>query len=380
MSKIVFLKPALEVDAVWDPIRTCSYLGIWFMASLMKSLGHQVWYLDETVRDGGLQKRSIFKRTLRGSDIEETPLNISPEEFQTRKMADYQSMGAEEFSKKYSAFKTDGVVERTIIHVGNTEDETLAKIAEINPDFVGISLIATANYLPATRLAKSIREKLPRVKIIFGGQHISADPEGFLRDNPFVDHVVVGDAITVIQDIVDGKLTDKIIRGGFQEMGEYPFLDPSIIKEACYPTTPLYTFPTEGRKYADFMFSRGCFRHCSFCVAGCQRTHVSATEYDKVDEQLKIFREHGIKELVIQDDAFLWDAKHVQTHLPKILALMKKHGMHWQNNGGSTLKVLPISSPTSLFSTTRQGKEGLLLYTFPSIQEGGIKSSLLVVL
>ena len=53
MSKILFVKPAIEADAVWDPIRTCSYLGLWFMASLLKSAGHDVIYLDESKLPAG---------------------------------------------------------------------------------------------------------------------------------------------------------------------------------------------------------------------------------------------------------------------------------------------------------------------------------------
>lgn len=334
MSKIVFVKPELEADAVWDPIRTCSYLGIWFMASLLKSLGHQVWYLDEIVRDGGLKKRTLSRRTLRGSEVEEKSIAVSPEKFQIRKMADYHSLSTVDFVKKYSAFKENGVIERIIVRIGNPEEETLAKIVAINPDFVGIPLIATANYIPATSLARKIKERLPKTRIIFGGQHISAQPEEFLTKNPFVDHVVIGDAITVINKIVGGSITDKMVYGEFQEMSEYPLLDPTIIAEAGYPLEPTYTFPTSGRKSVDFMFSRGCFRRCSFCVAGCQKTHVSATDYRRLDEQLRIFKENGIQELVIQDDAFLWDRHHVKEHLPMIFSAMKKYGFYWQNNGG----------------------------------------------
>lgn len=91
----------------------------------------------------------------------------------------------------------------------------------------------------------------------------------------------------------------------------------------------------------DYMFSKGCFRKCDFCVAGSQEgNHVTPIDYKKVDEQLRIFKENGIEELVIQDDAYLWDKKHVREHLPKLLGLMKKHGMYWQNNGGMEFEMM----------------------------------------
>ena len=49
-KKVMFIKPYLETDAVWDPIRTCPYIGAWYMASKLKEDGHEVKYLDEVTR------------------------------------------------------------------------------------------------------------------------------------------------------------------------------------------------------------------------------------------------------------------------------------------------------------------------------------------
>ena len=57
----------------------------------------------------------------------------------------------------------------------------------------------------------------------------------------------------------------------------------------------------------DFMFSKGCFRRCEFCVAGGQEgNHVSSWAIDRVEEQLRLFAANGIAELIIQDDAFIY--------------------------------------------------------------------------
>ncbi|OGD65762.1 hypothetical protein A2215_04740 [Candidatus Berkelbacteria bacterium RIFOXYA2_FULL_43_10] len=108
MSKILFVKPAIEADAVWDPIRTCSYLGLWFMASLLKSAGHDVIYLDEVVRNGGLNRRTLFHRCVRDGVTTDTPLGTDAEKFQTRKMMDFHAMSSHEFVAKYSAFSVGG--------------------------------------------------------------------------------------------------------------------------------------------------------------------------------------------------------------------------------------------------------------------------------
>lgn len=341
MAKVMLVKPALEIDAVFDPIRTCSYLGIWYMASLLKSKGHEVIYLDEAVRDGGLDQRSLFVRELANGQITETPLNLSFEEFEAAKMADFTSMTPRAFVRKYSAFP-GGKIRRTIARIGQSEESTLTKIRAFGPDVVGIPLIASANYLPATRLARRIKAEFPSVKIVFGGQHISADPEAFLKANPEeVDQVVVGDAISVIEDIVTGTIIDRIVYGGYKEMDDYPLLDPEIIAGTNYPMIPNHTPPAGGHKWVDFMVTRGCFRKCSFCVAGCTPgCHLSIRAYADLDRQLHILKDAGYQELVIQDDAFLVTSKLVKTHLPAILSLFKKHGFTWQSNGGIDFESL----------------------------------------
>jgi len=334
MANIMFIKPNLETDAIWDPLRTCPYLGIWYLASHLKQKGHKVRYLDEVMRNNGFNRRTLFQRRIQGNQISETPINVSYDELQAQKMQDYKSMTPQEFARKYSAFNLSGNVSRIIARTGNLQEETLEEIAKFNPEIVGIPLIASANYLPATNLAREIKKRFPNIKIIFGGQHITAFPNEFLEENPFVDYIVTGDGINAIDSILRGETKEKIIRGNFAEMSSFPLLEPLLLEENNYPIKPTYSYPTFGRKSADFMFSKGCFRQCDFCVAGCQKTFVTAIPYDKVEEQLRIFREHGIEELILQDDAFLWDKRHVRQHLPKILGLMKKYGFYWQNNGG----------------------------------------------
>jgi len=338
MKKIIFVKPALEVDAVFDPIRSTIYLGIWYLASLLKEKGHQVWLLDEVSRNNGMEKRLLYQRKVVGSDITEVSLEKTPEEFQRQKMRDFQNLSSEEFVKKYSAFKDDGSICRNILRIGNSIEETLVKIKEIQPDFVGIPLIASANYLPAVRMGNAIKNEFPLVKIIFGGQHVSAEPARFLEENPWIDYLITGDAISVIDDIIEGKIAEKIVNGGFEVMKQFPFLDPSIIKDCEYDREPNYAFSSSGRKTVDYMFSKGCFRHCEFCMAGCQKgNHVTCIDYQKVDKQLEIFKESGIEEIIVQDDAFIFKPK---THLVEILRLMKKHGFYWQNNGGIDFELL----------------------------------------
>jgi hypothetical protein len=138
-------------------------------------------------------------------------------------------------------------------------------------------------------------------------------------------------------------------------MKDFPLLDPSILDENEYPNDLNYSYSTFGRKPVDFMFSKGCFRNCEFCVAGTQRTRLSVQDYERVDEQLRIFREHGFQEIIVQDDAFLPHGQGKKEHVRKTLGLMKKYGFYWQNNGGLDFEELDDEVTRSFVDYNREG-------------------------
>lgn len=336
-KSVMLIRPQLETTAVWNPQRASASLGLLYTAAELAGRGHEVIYHDEVVRDGGLSNTVLLRREVRSGETTETPLRQTLAEFQKEKMAYYKSHSPREFVDRYSAFNEDGAVVRDIVRTGVPMEDTLRDIGDRRPDVVGISLVPSADYLPATRLGREIKLRFPEIRVIFGGQHVSALPSEFLRDNPYVDNLVLGDSIELINDVVEGRVSDRIVNGGFVEMGRFPFLDPKIMGESEYPIEPLYAYTTQGRRSIDFMFTKGCYRPCTFCAAGSrskEERHVSAAAYEKLDRQLALFRERGIEELVIQDDAFLHDSKHRKGHLEMLLDLMKRYGFYWQNNAG----------------------------------------------
>lgn len=353
-ESIIFVKPALETDAVFDPIRTASYLGIWYLSSLLKNKGYRVRYLDEVVRNAGLNKKTLFKRIIQGENILEEAINLSYEEFTKIKMSDFESLNSKDFIKKYSAFKENGKVVRTMVQTGNSIEETLAEIKKDVPDFVGIPLIASSNYPQAIKLGMAIKSRFPTVRIIYGGQHLSSEYKIFIEENPWVDHVVIGDALEVIEDLISGKRNEQIIYGGVNNMQNFPLLNPTIIEENNYPIEPTYAYSSSGRKTIDFMFSKGCFRNCEFCVAGSQKKRISCLDENLLNRQLALFKEHGIKELIIQDDAFIHSGIN---HMKKILSVIKKYGFYWQNNGGLDFQLLD-KEITDLFIDYNKNGEG----------------------
>lgn len=364
-KRIMFIKPAVVTDAVFDPIRSTIHLGMWYLASQLKERGHEVRYLDEVVRNGGMDKHKMFRRTVTKDGTTDEELEINYDEFEEQKMKDFNSLSPKQFSEKYGTKIEGNNITRLLVRTGNPLEETLSEIEMYKPDFVGIPLIATANYSTVVELGKAIKERFPETKIIIGGQHISVEAKEFRKENPWADHLITGDAVGVIDKVVETKNIKRIriIKSEKKGYDEFPLLDPSILDENHYENGSNHTYTSSGRHAVDYMFSKGCFKDCGFCVAGSQgKGCVSTLDPEDLEEQLKIFKEHGIRELIIQDDAFIYKPK---THLKKVFELMKRYGFYWQNNGGIDFELLSDEITDMFIDYNRQGEGRLTSLYIP---------------
>lgn len=336
--KIAFVHAARQVDAVHEPPRGGVQLGPLLMASQLVERGHEVHYMDESVRNGSWNRRAMSVRRLRPGvrGIEEVPYDRTWEEVQSEKMRDFRSLDATAFVQKWSAFKSDETVERIVARLGIPEEETIEHLRSLQVDAVGIPLAPSANYLSATSLGRKIKQAMPNVRVIMGGQHITADPVGFVRDNPWVDNVSDGDAITTVERMMQGRYLTKIIPGGFQTMDAYPLMNCTLFKNAGYPEVPTHNFPS-GLRSVDWMASRGCYRDCAFCFAGRKEQAVTQSAWSRIRKQLDHFVEQGIQELILEDDAILYQAP--KFFLP-LLEEMKCRGLSFSDNGGVEFESL----------------------------------------
>lgn len=330
--KVAFVHAARHIDAVHEPPRGGVQLGPLFMASLLKERGHEVIYMDESVRGGSWNRREMCIRQLRPGrrGIKELPCEKTWEEVQIEKMKDFHAMSPKQFIEKWSAFKADGAVERIVARVGVSEKETIEHLRSLNLDAVGIPLAPTANYLSATSLGWKIKKALPKVRIVMGGQHITADPEAFVKKNGWVHNVADGDAITTIERMFKGRALGKIVKGGFQTMDQFPLMDCSLVADAGYPEQPTHNFPS-GLRSIDWMASRGCYRDCAFCFAGRKEQEVTQSDWQRIRAQLDHFVAQGLQEVVFEDDAILYKSK--KFFLP-LLEELKKRGLSFSDNGG----------------------------------------------
>jgi radical SAM superfamily enzyme YgiQ (UPF0313 family) len=176
------------------------------------------------------------------------------------------------------------------IHNENFKEIDFSKIKDA--DVLGISMM-TSTAPRGYEIAEYYRAANPKGKVIIGGSHATFLPEEAAQ---YADHVVIGEAESVISDLIRNG-GEKIIQGSpLENLDELPFPDFSLIEGygKRRPMTPVMT-------------SRGCPYDCEFCSVTPmfgRRYRFRSTE--NIIEELS---QHKHKRLFFYDDNFTANRK-----------------------------------------------------------------------
>ena len=195
-------------------------------------------------------------------------------------------------------------------------------LEEFHPDIIGITA-TTPSFASALRIARRCRDLLPRAKLVLGGAHVTADPDGTMAGCEF-DIAVRGEGEETFSEMLDqigksgpGKLSS--CRGiiyregnGYEKTGERPFISEldSLPFPAYHLLPPLSAYHPTPASYRRLpvgilITSRGCPHQCTFCdraVFG-NRTRFHSPERVASDVE-KLVKKHGAREIRFFDDAF----------------------------------------------------------------------------
>lgn len=169
-------------------------------------------------------------------------------------------------------------------------------------------------------LAAELKKVSPKLKIWVGGPEVSYSSEKFLRDNPAVDLVMLGEGEQVFT-----ALTARMERGGLTENGEdMPTgvtwrTEEGTDQTATTGFAPVMDLNRLPFVYEDFRLfehkiiyyetSRGCPFSCSYCLSSVDK-RVRLRALDKVLPELQRFLDAGVSQVKFVDRTFNCNKAH----------------------------------------------------------------------
>lgn len=335
--RVLLVDPPLYKHPLWDPIRTSQPLGIWSIGSTLQARGHEV---------------RLVCAPLQGLDRMET-VGGTPVAGRTSNLLDNRVGMLERYS-------TDSIIEQwfndpRLLRVGLSDEHILAEIEAFRPDAVGIASLASCMHQSFVATARAIRARFPDLPIVAGGQHATAMPYELLRDaGGAIDYVVRGEGELVLCELLaqignpdearslpgisyldtDGRLV-KNPRPKWTDVETLALLDPALLAHVPLPSVPTHTFGDVPKMATDMMFSVGCHRSCPYCFSPQMRGGLRALSGEKIARQLRLLRDAGYEELVLQDDDLLKE----KDFFVRLLRMIADAGLTWQDNGGMNLEL-----------------------------------------
>lgn len=193
-------------------------------------------------------------------------------------------------------------------------------LSSFKPNLCGISCSYTIDFSSTLKLARNIKNILPKSFIVVGGHHASLNYRDFSSRE--IDAVVIGEGEKTIKELADrleinGNLND--IPGLALNQNSKQFLTPPrpLQKNLDLLPFPLINRPKRNHYHLGFQkpvalveTSRGCTYQCSFCGVWqfYRRTYRNKTP-ERVVEELKRIKEPFI---LFVDDNFLVDIKRAE--------------------------------------------------------------------
>ncbi len=216
--------------------------------------------------------------------------------------------------------------------------ESLRLIVDERPDFLAITS-TTMSVRSASQLAFVVKEKIPGVKIIVGGCHLTSLPQKTLLENPCFDIGVIGEGEETLEELlkllINGGSLSSVEGIAFRHNDHVMLTSPrERIKNLDGLPLPAFDILPELKQYyrpatqsikylptTSLVTSRGCTGHCLFCDRKTfgNEFRMHSAEYI-VDMIEKLRKDFSIKGIIFEDDNFFLS----QRRLLNLAQLLKK--------------------------------------------------------
>jgi len=178
--------------------------------------------------------------------------------------------------------------------INNEEDYVFTELVGGSYDLICFSCYIW-NIRPILILAENLKKALPHLKIVLGGPEVSYDGEALLRENPWVDGILVG----------EGEKTFPILCREFLEKGVVVTNQEMAVPEPEEIPFPYASLPPEPDKTVYYESSRGCPFRCSYCLSS-EAQPMRAWPLPRLFSELDYFLKRGVRQVKFIDRTFNW--------------------------------------------------------------------------
>lgn len=226
-------------------------------------------------------------------------------------------------------------------------EELCRKIAEVEPDLVGLSAVFLFQHRLVQALVAGIKEAFPALPVLLGG-YPTLVPDTVLREIPGVDVAFIGEAERSLLQVLDLQdLQDDTALAGIDGIAFRCAPDGIVVNDRLnlpaledlpYPAFDLLPLSRYreilGSRQFPLLTSRSCPFSCNFCSSyRYSGRRFRKREVADLLREMKLLRErYGLDFLWIRDENFDVDTNHAKSFLREVIK--SGYQVPWMDSNG----------------------------------------------
>lgn len=186
--------------------------------------------------------------------------------------------------------------------INQPEEEILGSLYETEAKIIAFSCYIW-NVEAVRRIGRELKKIRPDIQLWAGGPEVSFHAELFLKENPFIDLVMLGEGEWVFTQLIQGVEWNRI-PGIAYRTGEQIRLQPPA-GQINLDTLPFVYQDMSGfaHKIVYYESSRGCPFRCSYCLSSIDK-QVRFRSLDLVKKELQFFLDEQVPQVKFIDRTF----------------------------------------------------------------------------